>query len=129
MSLSDIPKTVTKEYLDKNPNHIFVFGDNTIREGRGGAAILRDHPQSYGFITKKYPTYIPTAFYTPEQYTPIFNQEVDKLLKHIEQNKDKTYLISAIGAGLANKFNIFEKVINPSMKNLIKPSDRVIYLW
>lgn len=44
---------VTKQFLDNNPNAIFVFGDNLLRVGYGGAAILRDHPQTYGFITKK----------------------------------------------------------------------------
>ena len=38
---------MTKKFLDENPFSIFVFGDNTLRLGYGGAAILRDHPQSY----------------------------------------------------------------------------------
>lgn len=44
---------VTKEFLDQNPNAVFIFGDNRRRLGYGGAASLRDHPQTYGFITKK----------------------------------------------------------------------------
>lgn len=54
---SSIPKDniITKYWLKKHLECIFVFGDNLIREGYGGAAILRDEPNTYGFITKKYP--------------------------------------------------------------------------
>jgi hypothetical protein len=33
---------ITKKYLENHPNHIFVFGDNSLRQGKGGAASLRD---------------------------------------------------------------------------------------
>jgi hypothetical protein len=119
---------VTTQILTENPSCIFVFGDNTLRRGNGGAAILRHHPQSYGFITKRYPTYEDAAFYRPEEYQEIYKQELEKLKKEIINNSDKTFLISLIGAGLANRYKIFETVIEPSIKkDLDFPN--VKFLW
>lgn len=116
------------QMLTENPDWVFVFGDNTLRRGNGGAAILRHHPQSYGFITKKYPTYVDDAFYTPEEYQEIYKQEVEKLKKEVINNPNKIFLISLIGAGLANRHKIFENVIHPSIKkDLDFPN--VKFLW
>lgn len=57
---------VDEEFLNSNPNAIFVFGDNLIRRGTGGAAKLRHHPQTYGFVTKKLPNNNDASFFTPE---------------------------------------------------------------
>jgi hypothetical protein len=67
---------VTKQFLDNNENAIFVFGDNQLHIGKGGAAILRDHPRAYGFITKKYPDNDLDAFYTASEYQEVFEREL-----------------------------------------------------
>lgn len=119
---------LTAKMLTENPSWVFVFGDNTQRSGLGGAAQLRYHPQSYGFITKRCPTYQDTAFYTPEEYQEVYKQELEKLKQEIINNPNKTFLISLLGAGLANKYKIFEKVIQPSIKtDLDFPN--VKFLW
>lgn len=119
---------VTKEYLRSNPDHIFVFGDNTLRTGKGGAAKLRDEPNTYGFITKIYPNNNFDAFYKPRIYGGIFKKELKKLIRQIERNPDKTYLISKLGGGLANKYKIFQKVIKPGLEPL-KQYSNVKFLW
>ncbi len=106
-----IPKIITAEFLRSNPNMIFVFGDNTIRKGKGGAAILRDEPNTYGFITKKYPNNRDCSFYKLDEYYSIFLDEIDKMESLVRENPNKTFLISKLGAGLANKYRIYEKVI------------------
>lgn len=111
---------VTHGVLDQNPNYIFVFGDNTIRRGMGGAAMLRNHPQSYGFITKKFPNNDDKSFYKPGDYKKIFNQELTKLIVNIEANPDKIFLISKLGGGLGNRYKIFENVIKPGLEVLNK---------
>lgn len=111
---------ISEEYLIANPDKIFVFGDNTIRRGKGGAAKLRDLPNTYGFITKKYPNNKDESFFRPDEYREVFKTEMLKLIKEIRKNPDKTYLISKFGYGLANKYNIFEKVIKPGSKILEK---------
>jgi len=122
-------KIITKEYLESHPNEIFVFGDNTLRIGKGGAAILRDEPNTYGFITKKYPTYADDAFYRPNEYIGIYAIEMSKLKLEIMKNPDKSYLISPLGSGLANRYRIFEEVIDPLLKNDLKNYKNVEFLW
>jgi hypothetical protein len=109
---------ITKNYLRSNPDHVFVFGDNLLHVGYGGAAALRDEPNSYGFITKKAPNNNDKSFYKPEDYLIVFDFELKKLKNHIECCPEKTFLISKIGAGLANRYNIWEKVIEPKILKL-----------
>ena len=111
---------ITKEYLRNHLNHIFVFGDNTIRRGYGGAAALRDEPNTYGFITKKFPDNEVSSFYTVDEYKKIFENELFLLEEEILKHPDKLYLISPVGSGLANKFGIFEAIIDEGLKYLKK---------
>ena len=100
------------QMLTENPSWVFVFGDNTLRRGLGGAAKLRYHPQSYGFITKKYPTYEDSAFYKPEEYKEVYKQELEKLKKEeldlYKVIKKRYPLLSddAIKLEIQNKINI-----------------------
>jgi hypothetical protein len=114
----EIPKYVTAEFLKENPNVTFVFGDNLIRKGKGGAAALRDEPNTYGFITKKYPNNQDSSFYRPDEYVELFYAELLRLAKEIEKNSERTYLISKLGGGLANRYKIYEEIIEPSLKKL-----------
>lgn len=129
MQANIYPDIITKEFLDSNPNIMFVFGDNLQRVGRGGAAILRDHPQSYGFITKKAPTHNLCDYYTPSEYKATFALECYKLAELAKQNPDKIWLISKVGAGLANQFGIFEKIIEPEIKNKFRDISNIVFLW
>lgn len=104
-------RLITADYLRENPTHVFVFGDNTQRVGRGGAAALRGEPNTYGFITKK----TVSECYTPEEYQPVFVLELERLKQAIKDNPDRTYLISRLGAGLANEHQIWDKVIKEGL--------------
>lgn len=118
---------ITSKFLRENPDVVFVFGDNTIRRGKGGAAKLRDETNTYGFITKKYPNNRDDSFYRPDEYKGVFRSEMGKLIKEIESNPGKTYLIPKIGSGLANKYHIYEKIIKPGLEKL-KEYDNIILL-
>jgi hypothetical protein len=120
---------MTKEFLDSNPKAIFVFGDNTIRKGYGGAAILRDHPQSYGFITKKYPDNEDESFYQPKEYAIVFFDELVKLREKIQDDPFKKFYISQLGGGLANKYNIWEKIIKSGLEKNLQEFTNVVFLW
>lgn len=115
---------ITADILNKNPDWIFVFGDNTFRRGLGGAAKLRYHPQSYGFITKKKPDYQDTSFYKVEEYKEVFIEEMNKLIEFIRTNPSKIFMISKIGAGLANKYGIYEAIIKDGL-NVLKEFENV----
>jgi ribA/ribD-fused uncharacterized protein len=121
---------MSRSFLRKNPNAVFVFGDNTIQRGHGGAAALRDEPNSLGFITKKYPNNNPASFYTVEEYWPVFQQEVVKLKGHIGQHPHKTFYIAKLGSNLANLHGIWEAIIQPNLPDLLKEySTQIVYLW
>jgi hypothetical protein len=120
---------VTKQFLDENPNAVFIFGDNLRRMGYGGAAALRDHPQTYGFITKKNPDNMDESFYRPESYRFDFNVYVLELRLFIEKNNNKTFYVSQLGGGLGNRYKIWEKVIKPGLEKNLSHYDNVVFLW
>lgn len=124
----DRTKFISEEDLDKNPNWIFVFGDNLKRRGYRGAALLRDHPQAYGFITKKFPNWEDSSHYTPEEYLPVFEQELVKLTKMIVENPTKIFILSKLGSNLANRFGIYEEIIRDRLVQLKKAHTNVVLL-
>lgn len=120
---------ISKEFLNENPNARFVFGDNTVRKGCGGAAKLRDHPSAIGFVTKKLPNNEDASFYKPEEYSPIFFAELQKLHDLILKNPDKTFYISKLGGGLANKYRIWDLLIHHNLVLKLEKFDNVIFCW
>ena len=120
---------INLKYLKEHPNEVFVFGDNVERKGKKGAAILRDEPNSYGFITKRYPSNFDKAFYKPSNYKEVYKEEIKWLIKEITNNPNKIYLISQVGAGLANRYKIFEEIIKPNIKKDLKKFENVRFLW
>ena len=128
MANTNFNMNITSEYLRANPNHIFVFGDNLLRKGKGGAAALRDHYNTYGFITKKAPNNREESFYTPEEYIPVYEQEVDRLFDYAKGNPS-LFLISPIGAGLANKYGIFDQIIQPNIKDDLSGVENIQFLF
>ena len=120
---------ITAKYLKSCPDRIFVFGDNTLRKGKGGAASLRDISNTYGFITKKFPDCRDVSFYKPDEYLLVYEEEIAKLKKAIESSPSKKFLISKLGSGLANRFKIFEGIIEPKIKQDLKDYNNVTFLW
>lgn len=120
---------ITREYLINNRNHIFVFGDNFLRRGKKGAAVLRDEPNTYGFITKKYPNNKTESFFSVKEYEKIYEEEIFKLIRLITSSEERLFLISKLGFGLANKNKIFEKIIEPRIKKDLEKFSNVKFLW
>ena len=120
---------ITQSFLDENPNAYFVFGDNLERRGYGGAAKLRDHPHSIGFITKKFPDNKDESFYKPEEYSAVFFEELTKLKIIIQKHPDKIFYISQLGGGLANRYKIWEKLIGHNIVRSLSGLENVIFCW
>jgi len=110
---------ITKDFLRNHQECIFVFGDNLIRQGYKGAAKMRDEINSYGFITKKFPSMSDSSFYKESDYVSVFSDEWNLFTEKIKRSPDKLFLISRLGAGLANKYNIYEKIILDHLINLL----------
>ena len=120
---------ITERFLNMNPNSYFVFGDNLERKGYGGAAKLRDHPHAIGFITKKFPDNRDTSFYHKEEYENVFFEELYKLKIIIEKRPDKTFYVSQLGGGLANRYKIWEVLIQPNVVGKLQKYNNVVFCW
>jgi hypothetical protein len=120
---------ITKYFLDNNPDAYFIFGDNLERKGYGGAAALRDHPHSFGFITKKFPDNRDTSFYDKEEYKEVFFEELYRLAKIVEKRPEKTFYISQLGGGLANRYQIWENLIKDNLVRTLSNFDNVVFCW
>jgi len=55
--------------------------------------------------------------------------EVKQLKTQIEKNTEKWYLIPTLGNGLANKYNIWEKVIRDNIKLEFENYPNVYFLY
>ena len=53
----------TNQLCQDNPKTLFIFGDNLIKAGRGGQAIIRPEPNSHGVPTKKLPSMTEDSFF------------------------------------------------------------------
>jgi hypothetical protein len=120
---------ITEDFLDKNPDTYFVFGDNLERQGYGGAAKLRDHPHAIGFITKKFPDNKDESFYKPEEYSTVFFEELTKLKIIIQKYPKKVFYISQLGGGLANRYKIWEKLIRHNIVRSLSSFENVTFCW
>jgi hypothetical protein len=97
----------TKEYKE----YIFIYGDNDIKKGAGGQAIIRYEPNAMGIPTKKYPSSSEYAFYNDNEY----EENCEKITLSINAIKEKLYNTSkylgimlpkdGIGTGLADLWN------------------------
>ena len=54
----------TLEDVASKPDYLLIYGDNDVKRGHGGQAIIRDLPNTAGIPTKKYPNNNPASFYT-----------------------------------------------------------------
>ena len=86
----------TEEIVKANPNKLFVFGDNMLRYGKGGQAIIRDLPNTIGIATKRTPRTDDSAYFSDA------DDEMDTLLQDIR----KLWLIS--------KCNVFTHIMFPT---------------
>ena len=120
---------ITESFLDSNPDAYFVFGDNLERSGTGGAARLRFHKRAIGFITKKFPDNKDGSFYKAEEYSSVFFEELEKLEKTIKNSPNSIFYISQLGGGLANKYRIWEKLIQHNLVRKLEKFNNVIFCW
>lgn len=88
----------------KYNNMMFIFGDNDIKVGKGGQAIIRDEPNAFGIPTKKYPNNNDTSFYTDLEYEKN-KEKINAAINHIKSNLHKfkgiVYPSSKLGTGLS----------------------------
>ena len=96
---------ISREYVRKNQDKVFVFGDNDKKEGFGGQAKeMRGEPNAIGVSTKKSPDNRPESFYTDKDYLRNVYKMSD-IFVYIETElvlgKDVVIPSAGLGTGLA----------------------------
>ena len=94
-------KRICRDDLRRNPNAIYIFGDNEARTGIGGQAReMRGEPNAFGFATKK----SPYEFWSDETYlnnTRVINSDYSKIYRQKVPIKILVVPSDGIGTGLA----------------------------
>lgn len=94
---------LTVQLCQENPNAILVFGDNLIRAGTAGQAIIRKEPNAFGIPTKRYPATTEHSFFHDAECEQ--NHVLRALRTLYERIRDRRCDIcwptSGIGTGLA----------------------------
>lgn len=87
---------------EKNPNKIYVFGDNLLGRGYAGQAAIRGEVNAFGIPTKRYPNTQRSAYFSDQ---PDEMDAVRKALRELYILGKKQYTIvfptKGIGTGMA----------------------------
>lgn len=105
----------TIDDVKSQPNKIFVFGDNNVRVGKGGQAIIRDLPNTAGIRTKKGPSNKPAAFYNDSEYlhnVKNIREDILNIKKQILSGKSVVFSNGGYGTGLAQLEKIAPKTFS-----------------
>jgi len=121
---------ITLQFLDANPNSYFVFGDNFMRKGNSESSkIIKIHPHALGFITKKFPSDDEGSFYRPNEYVDVFFEELAKLNKIVKRYPTKTFYVSKLGSGAANRYGIWDNLISYHLIRTLEVYNNVVFCW
>ena len=97
-------KFIYREDLRNNPDVFYLFGDNDMREGRGGQAKeMRGEPNAIGIRVKKAPL-IGDVYYTDNEFEENIrkiNEDLNEVRKQLDYGKIIIIPSHGIGTGLA----------------------------
>src|SRR5437868_5063046 len=76
--------------IKKHQDCLFIFGDNDIKKGCGGQAIIRYEDNTSGIPTKKLPSSNENDFYSDNEYTENcfkINKAIDIIKHKLKEDK------------------------------------------
>lgn len=83
-----------------HPNWLFIFGDNLKQKGKGGQAVIRDEPNTFGLPTKLFPTMDENAFFSYKTKDVVsLASALASIEKKVNQSKYDKIVFSANGYG------------------------------
>jgi len=92
---------ISREYVKKNPDKTFIFGDNLERGGYGGQAKeMRGEPNAIGIPTKKLPSMTDDSFFTDDEFSEN-KKAINIALSKIPRNATVVMSSNGIGSGRA----------------------------
>jgi len=94
---------LSPQIVERNPDKVFIFGDNLERTGTGGQAVIRGLPNTYGLRTKKAPGSKKSCYFYDSDFIWFTGIVVEDLNKIQALNKTKAIVFhqSGYGNGLA----------------------------
>ena len=99
------PRHHTVADARKNPNLIFLFGDNDRRTGKRGQAVIRGEPNAFGIRTKHKPATSANSYFSDERYENNIKMMKDDFVKALEAVPWNGALVlprDGLGTGLAD---------------------------
>lgn len=90
--------------VKRYPHALFIYGDNNVKKGAGGQAIIRFEPNTYGIPTKKYPSSHVNSYYTDTEYNDNIKRiqcAIDHIVKISANYKYVVLPENGFGTGLA----------------------------
>lgn len=110
--------------VKKNPDTLFVYGDNDVSSGKGGQAIIRYEKNTIGIPTKKFPNNNTSSFYTDKEIDEN-RKKIKNAIENIKQkilNNEYAQLAlpaNGFGTGLA-KLNVKAPLTFSYLQSLLK---------
>lgn len=98
------PRWHTVADARKNPNHVFLFGDNDRRTGKLGQAQIRGLPNAFGIRTKHMPSTTRSSYYNDRNYEDNIRKMKEDFIEAIRAVPPGGVLVlpkDGLGTGLA----------------------------
>ena len=92
---------ISAQLVRNNPEKIYVFGDNLLRRGNAGQAVIRGEPNAFGIPVKRGPTMAPSAFFSdqPDELQALLQALRD--LYALSRTSEVIFPAAGLGTGLA----------------------------
>ena len=120
---------ITRKYVRNNPQYLFLFGDNLIKNGYGGqAGAMRGEPNCIGIPTKRKPDMNPSSFFSDDIYEEIisiYEHLFERIKEEYVKGKYEAIVIPSegLGTGLA-RLNKYAPKIYEYLQNKLKELEK-----
>lgn len=98
-------KFISRDDLKKNPDILYLFGDNNSRYGNGGQAKeMRGEPNAVGIRTKRDPAYNETSFFDDKDFDEVkmmLVEDFQEPVAHLGRGGIVVIPSDGLGTGLA----------------------------
>lgn len=123
-------RNYTQKLLRENTNTIFVFGDNAMRYGKKGQAVIRDEPNAFGIATKVKPSMRAESFFNDnlEEHRQIVLSDLRKLYSLAKRNPniEIVFPFNGIGTGLSQMPERCPKIFH-EINNIIEVHFKITF--
>jgi predicted NAD-dependent protein-ADP-ribosyltransferase YbiA (DUF1768 family)/plasmid maintenance system antidote protein VapI len=118
----------TRKDVSENPNAIFIFGDNLLKSGKGGQAIIRGLINAFGIPTKRKPARTIDSYFSDDTFEQN-KKDINEAFLEIPEGKDIILSQDGLGTGLAElekrapkTFKYLQDIVKYMEKNSDLPS-------